>query len=170
MSFVYQSKIRFQLLFTTKYCCNQTNNIRLTNCQSWNYWHQHHPNVIFGMIRLETNIPVGCHSFHYDLKLNMYSSELPTSFCHHLPHMFQYSKSWLHNHVSKVQEDWNRVERKALHPICHQLYHSSIGCNSWSTAMQPMQPPKMYPGMPIRTISKQLESSSICSNVWLDVG
>jgi hypothetical protein len=152
MSFVYLLKIRFQLLFTTKYCCNQTYTIRPTNCQSWNYWHQHHPDGIYGMIRLETNIAVGRHSFHYDLHLNMHSSELLTSFCYHLPDIFQYSKLWLHNHLSKVQEDRNQVERKALRPIYQQLCHSSNVCNCWSTAMQPMQPPKMCPGMPISTV------------------
>jgi hypothetical protein len=46
----------------------------------------HNP-PLHSRIRLELNVQVGCHSFHFDLYLTIVSSALPTSFHDHLPHV-----------------------------------------------------------------------------------
>jgi len=88
---------------------------------------------------LEYHVQDWCYSFHSDWKQTIYSSGLATSFCYHIPHLFHNGKSWLCNHISKMQADWNRVEKQALHPMHQPLWQSNNAETSVSTSVLRMQ-------------------------------
>ena len=89
-------------------------------------WKPLQPAAIHSRIHLEWNVQVDCYFFHFPLKLTIYSSGLPTSFCDYLLLHFHTGKSWLHAQLSNVQADPNRADRKALDSMRHHLGHSNI--------------------------------------------
>ena len=58
----------------------------------------------------ELNVQVGCYSFHYDIKLTRYFSELLPSFRNHLPLFFHTSKLWLQKHLTMMRVDRNQAD------------------------------------------------------------
>jgi len=53
--------------------------------------------------------------------------------------------SSLHKHLSQGRVDPNQAAQQALLTPSHLLKHSNIADTSYSTAMLPMQPPKICP-------------------------
>lgn len=86
---------------------------------------------------------VNCHSFHCDLWLTIYSSELST-FHYHLSHLFHNSTSCLEQHISPVQSNLNRAEPWALDGMRHWLLHRSNVDNCLSTMILQLQPPTIW--------------------------
>jgi hypothetical protein len=97
--------------------------------------------VLRRRIHLQYKVHVGCYLFHSDMRLTIYSSGLPASFCNHLPLLFHTNESWIHNHSSEVRADLNQTNRRALHQVCHSLAHKKKTDTSKSTVMLPRHPP-----------------------------
>ena len=139
ISCLYPSQQRFLLSFKSIYVCNQSINIRPSNCELPYRANPVHLAAICSRLHVAENVQVGCHSFCFELKPTIYSSGLPTSFCYHLAHLFHNSKPWLHLQLSHVGVDPNRAERQALDLFCHMPTHSSTKDASSFTATLPMQ-------------------------------
>jgi len=77
---LYVAKTRFWRSFTTMYPCQHTHNIGLTWCKSHDGWQPMQQAAMWNRIHLVQNEQVGCYPCHFDLKLTIYSSGLPTSF------------------------------------------------------------------------------------------
>jgi len=157
-------------MFATIYRCKQTNNIGPTYYNLSDSWEPLKPSIICSTICLDCNVQVGCHGFHFYLKLTIYFSELPTSIHYHLPHLFHKSKSLLHKHVSKVIADLNWANKMMLHSIHHPLGHSCNTDTSKSTAILPLQPPKIWCRMNIKTCLVKPEAAWMSFSIHYDVG
>jgi len=85
---IYVTNTRFQLSFTTSYPCKQTNNIIPTWCKMQDCWQPMQRAAMCNRIELVQNEQVGCYPCHFDLKLTIHSSGLPTSLRYLLPQDF----------------------------------------------------------------------------------
>jgi len=123
ISCLYLTIMSLPLLYTSIDPCKETWNIVTTYCKSRDSGKPLQLAATHSRIHLECNEQVGCHLFHSDLKLTIYSSGLPTSFHYHLPLLSHPSKSWLNQHLSQVRVDPDQADRQALRPLHHSLAH-----------------------------------------------
>jgi len=65
-------------MLTTIDCCNASNNIGPTYCESWDGRKQLQPAAICRRIHHAWHMQVGCYWFRFDMKLTIYPAGLPT--------------------------------------------------------------------------------------------
>jgi len=80
MYHLYHKNMWFRQLFTVIYPCEQTHNIGTTWCKTQHGRQPVQPAARCDRIHLVQIEQVGCYPCHFDLKLTIYSSGLPTSF------------------------------------------------------------------------------------------
>jgi len=163
-----------------RYLCKQTDNFGLTLCKSHNSRKPVQPAAICSRIHLVQNVQVGCYAFHFDWKITIYSSGLPTSFRYHLaldfPLLFVIIISSLslqqimaQQHLSTVRVEQNRAEQLALHPIHHSVRPNYYADTTQFIAMLQMHPPKMWPWTHSYKLCVEPEAARITTSAWLDV-
>jgi len=143
MSISCLGNMRFRRSFTCSYPGHELMDITPSCCNSLDGWEPLQLAAIFSGIHPQYNVQVGCCSFHFDLKLAMYYTGLPTSFSYHLALFSQTSTCWLYEHLTKVQVDQNWAECGALHPKCDLLRHTNNTDTSLCTTNLPMKPLKI---------------------------
>jgi len=79
---------RFRRSFTVIYRCKETPKTWPTWCKSQDGWKPVQLAAMFDRIHLVETEQVGCYACHFDLKLTIYSSGLPTCFRYLLPQDF----------------------------------------------------------------------------------
>jgi len=112
---------RFRQSETSMYSCKQTNNIWPTYCKLQDGLEPLQPAAMRSRIHHEQNVQVVCYVCHFELKLTIHSTGLPTSFRYHLPLLLPNSKSSLQNHLSMLRVDSDLANRQALDPMRHSL-------------------------------------------------